>query len=142
MIHAYIDEQGRLQRTEFDPENPGGVIWIDLLEPSAEEEATIERALGIDVPTLEEMQEIEISSRLYFEDDAAFMTATLPSRTDTDEPLLAPVTFVLAGGRLVTVRYHEPRAFQTLPVRVLCWLGSGRRSAGLLGIWPGFGLGA
>ena len=30
---------------------------------------------------------------------------------------MSPVTFVLAGGRLVTIRYHEPRAFQTFPLR-------------------------
>jgi magnesium transporter len=30
---------------------------------------------------------------------------------------MAPVTFVLAGRRLVTIRYHEPRAFQTFPMR-------------------------
>ena len=32
-------------------------------------------------------------------------------------PIMSPVTFVLAGNRLVTVRYHEPRAFQTFPMR-------------------------
>jgi magnesium transporter len=69
------------------------------------------------VPLREEMEEIEISSRLYYEDGAAYMTATLPALTDTDEPHLAPVTFVLAGERLVTVRYHEPRAFVTLAAR-------------------------
>jgi magnesium transporter len=63
------------------------------------------------------MEEIEISSRLYFEDGAAFMTATLPALTDSDDPHLAPVTFVLTGEKLVTVRYHEPRAFQTLTAR-------------------------
>jgi magnesium transporter len=77
----------------------------------------VERTLGIDVPMREEMEEIEISSRLYFEDGAAFMTATLPALTDSDDPHLAPVTFVLTGERLVTVRYHEPRAFQTLTAR-------------------------
>ncbi len=63
------------------------------------------------------MDEIEISSRLYVEDGAVFMTATLPSNMDSDEPILAPVTFVLVHHRLLTVRYHEPRAFKTLPAR-------------------------
>lgn len=118
MISSYASESGRLVLLE----QPGdatlqGVVWIDLFEPTAEEEATVERTLGIDVPMREEMEEIEISSRLYFEDGAAFMTATLPALTDSDDPHLAPVTFVLTGEKLVTVRYHEPRAFQTLTAR-------------------------
>ena len=118
MISSYAGENGRLLLLE----QPGdatlqGVVWIDLFEPTAEEEATVERTLGIDVPMREEMEEIEISSRLYFEDGAAFMTATLPALTDSDDPHLAPVTFVLTGEKLVTVRYHEPRAFQTLTAR-------------------------
>jgi magnesium transporter len=45
------------------------------------------------------------------------MTATLPAQADSDDPQMAPVTFVLAGERLVTIRYHEPRVFQTFPAR-------------------------
>jgi magnesium transporter len=63
------------------------------------------------------MQEIEISSRLYVENGAFFMTATLPAHADGDRPVMSPVTFVLSQNRLITVRYHEPRAFQTFPMR-------------------------
>jgi magnesium transporter len=45
------------------------------------------------------------------------MTATLPARTDSDDLLLAPVAFVIVGGKLITVRYHEPRVFKTFPQR-------------------------
>jgi magnesium transporter len=45
------------------------------------------------------------------------MTATLPAQTEIDDPLMSPVTFVLAGPRLVTIRYHEPKAFKTFPLR-------------------------
>jgi magnesium transporter len=63
------------------------------------------------VPTREEMQEIEVSSRLYTEHHARFMTATLMCNSDTAEPKTTPVTFILAGHKLVTVRYDEPRPF-------------------------------
>ena len=86
-------------------------VWIDLLNPTPEEEGQIERALKIDVPTREEQQEIEVSSRLYQEDGAYFMTATLLYQPDQGEPRTTPVTFILAGQRLVTVRYAHPRAF-------------------------------
>ena len=71
----------------------------------------IERLLGIAVPTREEMQEIEVSSRLYVENGARYMTATLMCQSDTDMPKTTPVTFILADHKLVTVRYDEPRPF-------------------------------
>ena len=117
MINTYASENGRLILVEHGVTSLEGVVWIDLFEPTPEEEASVESAFSINVPMREEMEEIEISSRLYFEDNASFMTATFPERTDGDDPHLAPVTFVLSGSRLITVRYHEPRAFQTLPAR-------------------------
>jgi len=63
------------------------------------------------VPTHEEQQEIEVSSRLYQENGAQFMTATLILHSEQSEIKTMPVTFILTGHRLVTVRYAEPRAF-------------------------------
>ena len=54
----------------------------------------LEAQLGVDIPTREEMQRLEVSGRLYKEDDAVVMTATLPARTDSDDLLMAPVAFV------------------------------------------------
>jgi magnesium transporter len=117
MIKAFVVDNERLRAVQSLHEHENDVVWADLLEPSKEEEAAIETWLGIGIPTREEMEEIEISSRLYVEDGVSFMTATLPAHTDGDNPVMAPVTFVLAGSRLVTVRYHEPRAFKTFPMR-------------------------
>jgi magnesium transporter len=91
---------------------PGeGVVWIDLLTPTREEELAVEAALGLDLPTLAEMQEIEPSSRFYQEGGATFMTATLLARSQDETPAATPATFVLANGLLVTVRYAELKAF-------------------------------
>jgi magnesium transporter len=57
------------------------------------------------------MQEIEVSSRLYVENGARFMTATLMCNSETSTPKTTPVTFVLSGHRLCTVRYDSPRPF-------------------------------
>jgi len=117
MIVGYASEGGRLRPVGDPLAALAGLVWIDLLNPTADEETTLEAQLGVDIPTREEMQRFEISGRLYKEDDAIFMTATLPARTDSDDLLMAPVAFVLAAGKLVTVRYHEPRAFKTFPQR-------------------------
>ena len=85
--------------------------WIDLVEPTPEEEARVEHALGFDIPTRGELAEIEASSRLYQEDGATVMTATLIRRGDDDRPESSPVTFIIKGHQLITVRYHHPQAF-------------------------------
>jgi len=117
MIRGYRNEGGRLIEAEPLPESLETLVWIDLVDPTVAEESSLERELRIDIPTKEEMDEIEISSRLYTEDDVAFMTTILPAQTDGDDPLMLPISFVLTHNRLITVRYHEPRAFQTFPVR-------------------------
>ena len=88
-------------------------VWIDLLSPSKEEDVFVEGALGIAIPTREEMDEIEASSRLYQEGGAHYMTAVVlhQSMVPGEPPISTPVTFILAGRYLVTVRYAEPRAF-------------------------------
>jgi len=117
MIRSFRNDAGRLRLIEGLPEVGDDLVWIDLVSPTQDEEAAVEKLLGVDVPTREEMEEIEVSSRLYHENGAAFMTATLPAQTDADNPLIAPVSFVLTPARLITIRYHEPRAFQTFPAR-------------------------
>ncbi len=117
MIRAFVVDNDRLRQVPDLLDVHEKVIWADLVAPTKEEEAAIEQWIGADIPTREEMEEIEISSRLYSENGAYFMTATLPANTDTDKHVMGPVTFVLARDRLVTVRYHEPRAFKTFPMR-------------------------
>ena len=90
---------------------PEGVVWLDLVVPTFEEEAAVEAALSIDIPTREELAEIEASSRLYQEDGAAFMTANLIRRGENDRPESSPVTFIIKGNQLITIRYHHPQAF-------------------------------
>jgi magnesium transporter len=106
-LHAVPEPRGELER----------LVWIDLLNPTAEEETALEAQLGVDIPTREEMLRLEVSGKLYREDEAVVMTATLPARTDSDDLLMAPVAFVVVGGKLITVRYHEPRVFKTFPQR-------------------------
>src|SRR5262245_12635349 len=96
---------------------PGGPLWLDLLNPTPEEDACVERALGISLPSREEMQEIEMSARLYNEGGAEFMTITAIVKLDSDEPMTTPITFVLKGANLATVRFAEPRAFRSIVAR-------------------------
>jgi len=113
MINLFVRQAQGLKRLDPAPASlPDDCIWVDLIEPSPDEERMIEQALAIDVPTREEMKEIEASSRLYEEHGALFMTATVATRLDTDLPESAQVTFILAKNRLVTNRYVDPLPFR------------------------------
>jgi magnesium transporter len=96
---------------------PEDTVWIDLVEPVRQEELAIEGALDLELPTREEMAEIEVSSRLYQDHDATFMIASLLCGGEGADPILGPVTFVLAGERLITIRYVQPRVFAASPRR-------------------------
>lgn len=111
MLTIYENRAGTLEPQKGKPRITEAAVWIDLINPTPEEEAKIERALKFDVPTREEQQEIEASSRLYQEDGAYFMTATMLYQPEQGEPRTTPVTFILSGQRLITVRYAQPRAF-------------------------------
>jgi magnesium transporter len=116
MIRSYGTLGGKLVPHEGgDP--AADSVWYDLIAPDAAEEQTIGDLIGLDLPTREDRQEIEVSSRLYTDDGALVMTATIPANTANDRPVMAPVSFILAGGRLVTIRDHEPRAFETFARR-------------------------
>jgi magnesium transporter len=113
VLSVCIPRGSSLERTSVEPgaPPPDAAIWIDLTSPTVQEDKLVEKFLGIAVPTREEMQEIEVSSRLYVENDARYTTATLMCQSDTMTPKTTPVTFILSGHRLATVRYDEPRAF-------------------------------
>ncbi|MCE9523203.1 MAG: magnesium transporter CorA family protein [Alphaproteobacteria bacterium] len=96
---------------------PNESLWIDIFDPSAQERDAVKALFGFDPPTKEDMDEIEISSRLYQEDGGVFMTALVLSKTETAEPECEGVSFILSGERLLTVRYSEPQPFNTFANR-------------------------
>jgi len=114
MLSVYCLVPAGLKRLERDPDAPipDDAVWLDLLEPTQDEERLVEQRLGLDIPTREEMREIESSARLYEESGALYLTATVVTRLDTQLPENAQITFILRGARLVTNRYVDP-----LPLR-------------------------
>jgi magnesium transporter len=91
---------------------PGDTVWVDLVQPTRDEELKVEEALGLSLPTPEEASAIEPSSRLYQQNDATYITAFVLVNSETDHPDTAPVTFVLTQNVLATIRYGDPRAFK------------------------------
>jgi magnesium transporter len=114
MLSAFVPQPQGLARLELraGAAIPGESIWLDLLEPTPAEEKQVESHLSIDVPTRDEMREIEASNRLYEEDGALYMTATVVTKLDSDLPESTQITFILSAAKLVTNRYVDPLPFR------------------------------
>lgn len=113
MLIAYsLSEHGPRTIAANDGEAiPEDASWIDLNQPTREEDQAAEAFLKASLPTREEAQEIEFSSRFYAEDGAVFMTASVLTGVDIGKPALVPLTIIVAGdNRIATLRYEELRA--------------------------------
>jgi len=98
---------------------PGDALWLDLVEPTREEDRLVERFLSIEIPTREEMADIEPSEILYNANNARYMTARVLCHSETETPKLVDVSFILTERALVTVRYDEPRSFSMFMSRAV-----------------------
>ncbi|AWM87814.1 magnesium/cobalt transporter CorA [Microvirga sp. 17 mud 1-3] len=98
---------------------PDDALWIDLIEPTRDEDRLVEQHLAIEIPTREEMADIEPSEILYRENNARYMTARVLCNSDSETPKLIDVSFILTERALVTVRYGEPRSFAMFAARAI-----------------------
>ncbi len=120
MFSVFVPSGSALKKAVIDDLSvlPENAVWIDLFNPTPAEDKAVEHLAGIAIPTREDMQEIEISSRLYIENGARYMTATLMCHSDTDMPRTTAVTFILGDHRLVTVRYDLPKPFALVEAKL------------------------
>lgn len=111
-------KKGETSLNPFPASADGAVLkealWIDLHAPSEEEHQLVEKALGVSLPTEEEMLEIEESSRLFKEDGALFMSCWLLCY-DSPIPINASVTFIVTREHFLSIRHSDHHAF-----RVFC----------------------
>lgn len=128
MIRTYAIAAGALRRIPLDLTRgvSAEARWIDLVQPTDEEEKALERALGIDIPTRAEAGGIQASDRLAAADGTLYLSALVPAGPDATPPTV-PVTFILAGERLITVRYSAVEALDPLIRR---WESGQARLAG------------
>lgn len=101
----------------IDPASPGTLpnhaIWVDLLNPTKDEERIAEKIIGVNVPTREDMLEIEPSSRLYERNGVTVMTFWALFGTTEKKPGIDPISLMLTDRHLVTIRYVDPTSFVT-----------------------------
>ena len=104
--------------TEFASIGKGNVLWIDLFDPTGEEKRAAEEYLGTEVQTRAQAEEIESSSRFSENDFAIFANTNFLSPAG-DEMTMDPVSFIIAGGALCTLRDIPLRSFDLLQRKIL-----------------------
>jgi magnesium transporter len=104
------------------------IVWLDLNCPAREEDHYAERLTGIEVPTRQDLKDIEPSSRLYTDGKATYLTGSVLTYADSAMPILTDIAFVLTDKALVTVRYDDPKAFK-LFAAAMCRVPGGLNSA-------------
>ncbi len=94
------------------------VSWIDLLDPTSEERASVESRYGLDLPSRQELSEVESSSRVSERNGVLFLSMPIVARAGAlDEPP-SPLGFVLSRNLLVTLRYTQLRSFDTVAAKL------------------------
>ena len=103
--------------TEFAAIGKGNVLWIDLLQPTGEQKRAVEAFLGTEIQSRAEAEEIESSSRFYEENNTIFANTNFLSPSG-DGMLMDPVSFILSGSVLTTVREIPLRSLDTLQLKI------------------------
>ena len=121
MIKIFYRKDGKIESCQSETElaviSKDAVLWIDLLQPSGDQKRAVEAYLGTEIQSRAEAEEIESSSRFSEEDGVIFANTNFLSPAD-DQMLMDPVSFIVAGGILTTVREIPLRSIVTLQLKV------------------------
>ena len=101
-----------LPKTYDDDQGAG--IWFDLLSPTETEIADVEKRTGVTLPRRDALSEIERSSRLQRQGGVLMMSTPTTTRRSSDTAMLSPLGFVLSPDWLITIRFNELSAFETV----------------------------
>jgi magnesium transporter len=112
MLNAY--PRALTEGLPLSSRNLAEQTWVDLIFPTEAERSAFERASGLDVPSENELGEIEATSRLQIKNDALYMTAPLIFAVGNEPWLPTSVGFVLSKQLLMTVRFAKSVAFDTV----------------------------
>ena len=93
------------------------VLWIDLLDPTDEEKASVETKFGLELPSRRELSEVESSSRISEKDGVLFLSMPIVANARAPDEEPSPIGFVLSKDVLATIRYTQLRSFETVATK-------------------------
>jgi magnesium transporter len=101
------------------------VSWLDLLDPTPDEQAIVESDYGLELPSRQDLSAVESSSRAFEENGVLFMSIPAASHGHEGDEPPSPIGFVLSKDVLVTIRYAPSRSFDSAMARYArCETGS------------------
>jgi magnesium transporter len=92
-------------------------VWIDLVSPTEAEIGRVQELTGLRIPSREELEEVEASSRLNTERGMLYLSMPWVTGIEAGEPHFTPIGFVLSPTRLLTIRFAQDGAFQAYLTR-------------------------
>ncbi|MDZ5762354.1 Magnesium cobalt transport protein [Candidatus Cyrtobacter comes] len=121
MITAYVYEGNVVKKFDISTSSapPAGTTWIDVENPSLEEEQRLEKKLNINIPSRAEVNKIEVMSPFYKEEECHYMTITDLQNTAGDNFRGIAVTFILTNKFVITLRYTQTPTLAAFSSRVM-----------------------
>ena len=114
MITIYLKQYNKIVRNAdvrlFDDLGYDDILRIDLLSPTIKEQKAVENFMEINLQTRQQVEEIESSSK-YSETENAIICNSNFFMPTGDSFSIEPVSFIIAEGVLVSVRFNEFRTF-------------------------------
>jgi magnesium transporter len=115
MIKAYLRSDEIFKAITVDLDSlesldTSTLVWLDMVSPTPEESGIVERELKLELPTRQESEEIEYSSR-YWEDESGIWINTYFLVKDGEDALSETVSFILKDNFLTTIRFGDLRIF-------------------------------
>jgi magnesium transporter len=115
MIKAYIRSEDVIKALTLELEHletfdTSTLVWLDMISPTPEESIAVERSLKLELPTRQESEEIEYSSR-YWEDENGIWINTSFLIKEEENINTETVSFILKEKYLTTIRFSELRIF-------------------------------
>ncbi len=96
----------------------GKPVWVDLWNPTRDEIGKACADYGLNIPPREQLEEIEFSSRLQYEDGAFAISVPVTPHNKGEEDVTSPLGFVLTPDILITVRFARLHTFESIVERV------------------------
>lgn len=121
MITAYFYKDGIATSTRLvtDGQIPSNIIWLDVLSPTSEEAIFVGKNFHVEIPSQEELKEIETSSRLYSEAGNIYMTPSIVVDSEKAKPTLGDMAFILTPNHFISIRYATPKSIDICASRIL-----------------------
>ncbi|MES2917558.1 MAG: magnesium/cobalt transporter CorA [Pseudomonadota bacterium] len=118
MLMAFTLNKGLLEQVAINAASDlvSGVIWVDAIAPTEEERLWLQEAYGQELPSIDDIYEIEATSRFYENDNGLHICSYFLNYADENSENIS-AAFVFNGDRLFTLREEELAAFRLFRLR-------------------------